>query len=106
MADKEVGGIVGAAIAGGMSPGRIAEMGKGRGTPAKRQLPFARHMGIHIIVGQDPAAGDDSVAAKNDAIASWDLWKKDTTNERLRVLELQFEYITEGKVALYIIYSE
>jgi hypothetical protein len=76
--------------------------GKGRGTPAKRQLPFARHMGVQIIIGE----GATSVAAKNAAIAAWDLWRKNPDHERYRILELRFEFITELKMALHIIYSE
>lgn len=84
---------------------RQEELGVGRGTPEKRQLPYARHMGINVIIGEG-STSTDSVGAKNDALAAWDTWKQEAGNERLRVLEVRFDFVTEGKMALYIIYSE
>ena len=82
------------------------EMGKGRPTPAKRQMPFARHMSIHVIMGTGPGAADDTQGAIDSLLGFFNDWKNLPTSERYRILELRFEFVTEGKLVLYIIYSE
>ncbi|UCC92564.1 MAG: hypothetical protein JSW25_07820 [Thermoplasmata archaeon] len=81
-------------------------LNRGRPTPVHQEMPYARHMGVHIIVGIDPGAGSDSEAAAANAITKWDAWKEADAREHYTVKDLRFEFITEGKVALYIIYSE
>ena len=95
------GGIMGV-VDSMLDRARENQMGKGRGTPAKRQLPFIRHTNIQILVG----GGADTEEAKDAAIAAFDTWKKAAENERYRLLELRFEFPAETTVALCIIYSE
>jgi hypothetical protein len=85
--------------------GREETFGKGRGTPEKKQIPFARHIGIWTIIGEG-ADSTDTVGAKDAAMAEWEEWRKDLAHSRYRIFELRFEFVTEGKMALHIIYSE
>ena len=92
-------------------PGRVAkarsidEPGRGRGTPEKRQMPFARHMSLHILMGEGSSSTDTAGAITN-LLAAFEAWKIDSDNDNFTVQELSFEFVTEEKLVLYIIYSE
>jgi hypothetical protein len=81
---------------------QVTGFGKGRPTPEKRQMPFARHVSIAMLIG----SGGTSVEAKDALVVAFDGWKRDASATRYKVLELKFEWVTETKVSLAIIYSE
>jgi len=84
---------------------RLEELGKGRGTPQKQQMPFARHTSIHIILGTG-ASGTDTQGAIDELLTAFLAWKRTKAVEHYRIKELRFEFVTEDKLVLYIIYSE
>lgn len=79
--------------------------GKGRGTPEEEHLPMARHLGIKIFVGEGDTSSD-TVQAKDRAIELWDNWIKEKANARYRIVEIRFDFVTENKCVLYVIYSK
>ena len=79
--------------------------GKGRGTPDEEHLPMARHLGIEIFVGEGDAS-TDTVQAKDRVIDLWNLWVKEKGNARYRIVEIRFDFVTENKCVLYVIYSK
>lgn len=83
---------------------RFAEIGKDRPVPRSREMPFARFVGIKIFT--TTAVVTSSQDAADDVIAQWDLWREDPENDHVTVQDLFFEFVTETKMALYVIYSE
>jgi hypothetical protein len=81
--------------------------GLGRGPPAKKDIPFVRHTSVKIFIGLDQGGVDDqSVSAKDHALEQYEEWKASSTAKHYRLAEMRFEFVTESKFALYIIYSE
>lgn len=88
--------------------GMLTGFGVGRGPPQKKDIPFARHTSIEIFIGVDQSEPgiDSSVSAKNHALGQYNDWKKEDSTKHYRIAEMRFEFVTESKFALYIIYSE
>lgn len=65
-------------------------------------MPYARHMGLKVFVGTHAS---DSLLAAEDAIADFQDWAQDDEQATAVVQDVTFEFVTETKMALYVIYS-
>ena len=83
----------------------MGSYGMGRGAPPKKDIPFARLTSVVIFIGEGDDS-TDSIGARDQALEYFNEWKRNRDNEHFRIAELSFEFITEGKFALYVIYSE
>ena len=70
--------------------------GRGTGTPEDRHMPYARHMGVHIL----------QATTKEGLITAFDEWKHLKDNERYRVMDLRLDVVATDYFILLIIYSQ
>lgn len=85
---------------------RLQEIGKGRPAPDEKHLPWARLMEIKIFIGEGVGGSTDTTGARDEVLDSFDDWRNDPDNKRFKVLDFRFEFVTENKLAMYVIYSK
>ena len=78
---------------------------QGKPSPQVPHEPFARWVTLHTILGEGSAA-DDTSGALSNLESAFETWKQAAAAENYRITDVRFEWVTEGKVVMYIMYSE